>query len=281
MYFGEAGFYFLCGTNCFLVNGFSRPQSSGTLSMIRINPTTGGQTVDEGTGMTMAQPSSVQREPSMEEILASIRRIIEDNETSRKDEKPAAQTEAVKVSEATVTSPRKMEAPVAKAPEIAPAVAAEAAQPAQAAPKPVDIAAEMVSIRPAYKPEVVAMERPAPAPVEVDAEAEAELEETGELDVVLEEDEIEPVAEAEPVAVAETVEASESPAPIVSEHSERKIAMAFSELNEAYQAVRRKSLAEAAEDMLRPMLREWIDDNLPQLVEKLVREEIERIARGS
>ena len=37
---------------------------------------------------------------------------------------------------------------------------------------------------------------------------------------------------------------------------------------------------EIAEDMLRPMLQEWLDDNLPTLVERLVREEIERVARG-
>ncbi|WP_425420037.1 DUF2497 domain-containing protein [Oricola indica] len=35
-----------------------------------------------------------------------------------------------------------------------------------------------------------------------------------------------------------------------------------------------------AEDMLRPMLQEWLDNNLPSLVERLVRAEIERIARG-
>ena len=35
-----------------------------------------------------------------------------------------------------------------------------------------------------------------------------------------------------------------------------------------------------AEDMLRPMLQEWLDNNLPSLVERLVRSEIERIARG-
>ena len=35
------------------------------------------------------------------------------------------------------------------------------------------------------------------------------------------------------------------------------------------------------EAILRPMLREWLDENLPKLVEKLVREEIERVARGS
>ena len=33
------------------------------------------------------------------------------------------------------------------------------------------------------------------------------------------------------------------------------------------------------ESILRPMLREWLDDNLPRLVEKLVRAEIERLAR--
>lgn len=34
------------------------------------------------------------------------------------------------------------------------------------------------------------------------------------------------------------------------------------------------------EAVLRPMLREWLDENLPNLVERLVREEIERVARG-
>ena len=34
-------------------------------------------------------------------------------------------------------------------------------------------------------------------------------------------------------------------------------------------------------DLLRPMLKTWLDDNLPGLVERLVRAEIERVARGS
>ena len=34
-----------------------------------------------------------------------------------------------------------------------------------------------------------------------------------------------------------------------------------------------------ARDMLQPMLKEWLDDNLPNLVEKLVRDEIQRVAR--
>jgi cell pole-organizing protein PopZ len=33
--------------------------------------------------------------------------------------------------------------------------------------------------------------------------------------------------------------------------------------------------------MLRPMLKSWLDENLPRLVERLVRAEIERVARRS
>jgi len=51
-------------------------------------------------------------------------------------------------------------------------------------------------------------------------------------------------------------------------------------LTEALAASRRRSLDEVAEDVLRPMLQDWLDNNLPTLVERLVREEIERVARG-
>ena len=35
-----------------------------------------------------------------------------------------------------------------------------------------------------------------------------------------------------------------------------------------------------AREMLRPMLKQWLDENLPAMVERLVRVEIERLARG-
>ncbi len=38
---------------------------------------------------------------------------------------------------------------------------------------------------------------------------------------------------------------------------------------------------EKVEALLRPMLREWLDNNLPSMVERLVRDEIERVSRGS
>jgi cell pole-organizing protein PopZ len=41
-----------------------------------------------------------------------------------------------------------------------------------------------------------------------------------------------------------------------------------------------RTLEDLVKDLLRPMLKAWLDDNLPPLVERLVRAEIERVARG-
>lgn len=75
--------------------------------------------------------------------------------------------------------------------------------------------------------------------------------------------------------------ASASKPSIVSEHAGRQVAAAFGELSAAFAASRQKSFDEMAEQMMRPMLQEWMDNNLPLLVERLVREEIERVARGA
>ena len=40
------------------------------------------------------------------------------------------------------------------------------------------------------------------------------------------------------------------------------------------------SAEDLVKEMLRPMLKAWLDDNLPTLVERLVRAEIERVSRG-
>ena len=41
-----------------------------------------------------------------------------------------------------------------------------------------------------------------------------------------------------------------------------------------------RTLEDLVKEMLRPMLKNWLDDNLPSLVERLVRAEIERVSRG-
>jgi cell pole-organizing protein PopZ len=79
-----------------------------------------------------------------------------------------------------------------------------------------------------------------------------------------------------PAPVAEAV-----PKPaIISPSAGRQVAAAFGELSEAFAARSKKTFDDLAEQMLRPMLQDWLDNNLPILVERLVREEIERVARG-
>ena len=59
-----------------------------------------------------------------------------------------------------------------------------------------------------------------------------------------------------------------------------QVAASFDDLSHAIHSEARRSFDDIAEEMMRPMLQQWLDDNLPILVERLVREEIERIARG-
>jgi cell pole-organizing protein PopZ len=104
-------------------------------------------------------------------------------------------------------------------------------------------------------------------------------------DIEISEDELSELDGQEPLQQAEPTAAGGAPAAgrpaIVSEHVGRQVAAAFGELSEAFAARSRKSLDEMAEEMLRPMLQDWLDNNLPTLVERLVREEIERVARGA
>ena len=58
------------------------------------------------------------------------------------------------------------------------------------------------------------------------------------------------------------------------------VAASFDDLARAVRDQQLRTLSDTAESMLRPMLQEWLDDNLPKMVERLVREEIERVARG-
>ena len=88
---------------------------------------------------------------------------------------------------------------------------------------------------------------------------------------------VEPMAAESPsFAVSAETNANALLSPQVGE----QVARSFGDLALAIDSSARRSFDEIAEDMLRPMLQEWLDDNLPTLVERLVREEIERVARG-
>jgi hypothetical protein len=56
---------------------------------------------------------------------------------------------------------------------------------------------------------------------------------------------------------------------------------AFNRLAESVlaRAVGEQSIEEMTRELLKVMLKQWLDENLPAMVERLVRDEIERVAR--
>ncbi len=73
---------------------------------------------------------------------------------------------------------------------------------------------------------------------------------------------------------------AENPTPLVSSDAAAAIAAQFQTLAASMVINDSRLLHDYAREMLRPMLKAWLDDNLPVLVERLVRAEIERVARG-
>jgi cell pole-organizing protein PopZ len=88
------------------------------------------------------------------------------------------------------------------------------------------------------------------------------------------------VEEAEEAAGFVEAEASERAPALVSADAAASITAQFQSLAASRVLNDSGLLHEYAREMLRPMLRAWLDDNLPTLVERLVRAEIERVARG-
>jgi cell pole-organizing protein PopZ len=68
--------------------------------------------------------------------------------------------------------------------------------------------------------------------------------------------------------------------PLLSPEASEAAALSFGVLS-ADLAVRSAELADSmVRETLRPMLKQWLDENLPAIVERLVRAEIQRVARG-
>lgn len=67
---------------------------------------------------------------------------------------------------------------------------------------------------------------------------------------------------------------------LFSQATDASLSSAFNMLAATRLADDSDELRAMARDMIRPLLKSWLDDNLPSLVERLVRAEIERVARG-
>lgn len=187
------------------------------------------------------------QEPTMEEILASIRRIISE------DEAPAA--------EAKDTPPHGDEPPT----------------PVEAEPEPVAEAAPEPEPEPIPEPEPVAA-APEPAPFEEDddlLELTDKVETHGDLDVYT------PSAAPPPEPAPEPVAAAAEVAPLVSERAASAAASAFDRLSQTIaMPADGRTLEDVVRELLRPLLQQWLDDHLPAIVQQAVESEVERIARG-
>lgn len=67
--------------------------------------------------------------------------------------------------------------------------------------------------------------------------------------------------------------------PLVSDMAGAAVSAAFENLSSTILSANARTLEDLVKDMLRPMLKSWLDQNLPVMVERLVRQEIERVVR--
>ncbi len=171
-------------------------------------------------------------EPTMEEILASIRRIISeeggDEAKAAEPAKPNGQSEIDDIFELTEV----------------------AEEPAAPAPQP---------------------EPPAPEP------RRAVFDPTDDFEVV------EPAPRASPAPAVEFEPAPEPERPtLLSQPAIERASAAFGQLERRLQVAYAPgvTIEGLVQDMLKPLLKDWLDQHLPSIVETVVREEVERVARS-
>jgi len=199
---------------------------------------------------------SERREPpeqSMEEILASIRRIISDDGAK---------------------------APAPSAGERAPPAKVEPVIPIPLGPVP-----DVADTPPKADPPRASQDEP----LRVEP---LRIERRSRRKVAAREDVLELTEVYKPGILPDADDRNEPQPPLVSSDAAAEAAAAFAAIGRAGQAAAAaefgslvvgsgRTVEELLQDMLRPMLKEWLDSRLPALVEAVVREEIERIVRRS
>jgi cell pole-organizing protein PopZ len=218
----------------------------------------------------MSQSAKAQ-EPSMEEILASIRRIIADDDTGK----------GAKAPEAAVPKAVPVPAPAAgNNQDDIDAMLADLDAPPKFAPKPL-----LVPPMPAAPPPDVldlteAMAAPTPAPGPAPNFRTID----GASDVVFTDRALESSPEPAPRGAEEArrqfTQSGAADRSLISNATLTAVDSAFNSLANTVLGNNARTLEDLVKEMLRPMLKSWLDDNLPGLVERIVRAEIERVSRG-
>ncbi|MFD1332090.1 PopZ family protein [Methylopila musalis] len=186
-------------------------------------------------------------EPTMEEILASIRRIISDDEPNA----GARETTAVKSAE-------KLEPKASLGQDDIDAMLASFDEPA--APEP-------------EKPELRRFDGPTRAGGRIELDHDVDVFElTDDMSA-------EPAPQVQDLAPPPPPPSSGQDR-LLSQATDQAVSAAFGSLANTILSNNGRTIDDLVKEMLRPLLKSWLDDNLPSLVERLVRQEIERVARG-
>lgn len=212
--------------------------------------------------MSAASPkvSDKAQEPSMEEILASIRRIIADDQNAKTEAeapvRPAPPPETDDVLDlAEIAQPIRKAAPLED-----PVIAFKA--PVEKAPiEDGQIDFDAISFDD-DEPEPEPLPPPPPPPKAAPVEPPRRA------------------PEPDPWALDLEPEPSTATERLTSAVTDASVAQAFHLLSTTVMSSQARTLEELVQDMLRPLLKSWLDENLPSMVERLVRAEIERVARG-
>jgi cell pole-organizing protein PopZ len=207
----------------------------------------------------MAQAAKSQ-EPSMEEILASIRRIIAEDDSERSAQRPAeaagvelnphaaASLEAERAMGESYSPPQ--ESPAARIGALSGTAKAARSSTVLDLTKPMASSASRSAA-----PAVDSILAPVPpAPIDHAVANEAGTQSSGTND--------------------------DERGGLMSSTTSTAVDSAFNALAQTVLVHNARTLEDLVREMLRPMLKVWLDDNLPGMVERLVRAEIERVSRG-
>jgi hypothetical protein len=245
----------------------------------------------------------------MEEILASIRRIIADDEAKPPvAEKPTvaaapAKPPAAKPAVMKDIPPSTIPAAQAAAAKTVPPAVKPTPPPAKPAPPPAPAATnsqddidallngldEATSVEEIRTPlpdgevfeltDEMAVPAPAPAPEppqsafhKIEPQDDLEFTETAATRALNRQPQYEP-----PPLESSAAEPSQQ---ILSRSTVSAVESAFNTLAHTVLSNNARTLEDLVKEMLRPMLKSWLDDNLPGMVERIVKAEIERVSRG-
>jgi uncharacterized protein len=217
----------------------------------------------------MAQAAKSQ-EPSMEEILASIRRIIAEDDSEKSAPPPAEGAAAVELDPDTAAASLSAARPMGdstpqSAPPETPSTGISAGIGAFSGTAKASRSATILDLAEPFAssaPRAATTSSLDPSPPAPREPIEDAL-----------------LNEAASVSQAGAAREGESGG-LMSSATSAAVDSAFNALAQTVLVQNARTLEDLVREMLRPMLKVWLDDNLPGMVERLVRAEIERVSRG-